>query len=35
MPHARFEKVERAGHFLPEDEPAIVAGLINDFVRSN
>jgi 2-hydroxymuconate-semialdehyde hydrolase len=35
MPRARFEKVERAGHFLPEDEPAIVARLIDDFVRPN
>ena len=31
---ARFEKIEQAGHFLPEDEPAIVAGLIGDFVKS-
>jgi 2-hydroxymuconate-semialdehyde hydrolase len=33
MPRARFEKVEHAGHFLPEDEPRIVARLIADFVR--
>lgn len=35
MPRARFEKIERAGHFLPEDEPAIVVRLIADFVKSN
>lgn len=35
MPRARFEKVDGAGHFLPEDDPAIVARLINDFVRSH
>jgi 2-hydroxymuconate-semialdehyde hydrolase len=35
MPRARFEKVEHAGHFLPEDEPLIVARLIADFVKSN
>jgi pimeloyl-ACP methyl ester carboxylesterase len=32
MPRARFEKVEHAGHFLPEDEPGILARLIADFV---
>ena len=35
MPRARFEKIERTGHFLPEDEPIVVARLIADFVRSN
>jgi len=35
MPLARFEKVERAGHFLPEDEPLVVARLIADFVKPN
>jgi pimeloyl-ACP methyl ester carboxylesterase len=35
MPRARFEKIEHAGHFLPEDEPAIVARLISDFVKSS
>ena len=35
MPRARFEKIERTGHFLPEDEPTVVARLIADFVRSN
>jgi pimeloyl-ACP methyl ester carboxylesterase len=35
MPRARFEKVDHAGHFLPEDEPRIVARLIADFVKSN
>jgi pimeloyl-ACP methyl ester carboxylesterase len=35
MPRARLERVERAGHFLPEDEPRIVARLIADFVNSN
>jgi pimeloyl-ACP methyl ester carboxylesterase len=34
MPLARFEKIEQAGHFLPEDEPEIVARLIGDFVKS-
>ena len=34
MPRARLEKVENAGHFLPEDEPLIVARLIADFVKS-
>src|SRR5215467_6802410 len=32
MPQARFKKVEHAGHFLPEDEPEILARLIADFV---
>jgi pimeloyl-ACP methyl ester carboxylesterase len=35
MPRARFKKVEHAGHFLPEDEPCIVARLIADFVKSS
>jgi pimeloyl-ACP methyl ester carboxylesterase len=35
MRRARLEKVEHAGHFLPEDEPCIVARLITDFVQSN
>ena len=35
MPRARLEKVENAGHFLPEDEPLIVARLIADFVKSS
>jgi pimeloyl-ACP methyl ester carboxylesterase len=35
MPLARFEKIEQAGHFLPEDEPAIIARLIGDFVKSS
>jgi pimeloyl-ACP methyl ester carboxylesterase len=35
MLRARFEKVDQAGHFLPEDEPGIVARLIGDFVKSN
>jgi hypothetical protein len=34
MPRARFEKVERAGHFLPEDEPEALARLIAGFVKS-
>ena len=34
MPRARFEQVEHAGHFLPEDEPHIVARMIIDFVKS-
>ncbi len=34
MPHARFEVIEQAGHFLPEDEPERLAGLIGNFVRS-
>jgi pimeloyl-ACP methyl ester carboxylesterase len=32
MPGARFVKVERAGHFLPEDEA--LARLIAGFVKS-
>jgi 2-hydroxymuconate-semialdehyde hydrolase len=35
MRRARFEKVEHAGHFLPEDEPLNVARLIADFANSN
>ena len=35
MPRARFEKIDHAGHFLPEDEPLIVARSIADFVKSN
>jgi pimeloyl-ACP methyl ester carboxylesterase len=35
MRRARLEKVEHGGHFLPEDEPCIVARLITDFVKSN
>jgi len=35
MPRARFEQVEHAGHFLPEDEPHIVARMIIDFVMSD
>jgi 2-hydroxymuconate-semialdehyde hydrolase len=35
MPRARFEQVEHAGHFLPEDEPHIVARMIIDFVKSD
>jgi 2-hydroxymuconate-semialdehyde hydrolase len=31
MTRARFEKVDHAGHFLPEDEPVRVAQLIGDF----
>ena len=34
MPRARFEKVDHAGHFLPEDEPRTVARFIADFVKS-
>src|SRR6516225_5965303 len=34
MPRARFVKIDHAGHFLPEDEPTLVAGLIGDFVKS-
>ena len=34
MRRARFVKIEHAGHFLPEDEPTLVAGLIGDFVKS-
>jgi 2-hydroxymuconate-semialdehyde hydrolase len=33
MKRARFVKIDRAGHFLPEDEPALVARLIADFVK--
>lgn len=33
MPRAGFLKIDHAGHFLPEDEPALVAGLIGDFVK--
>jgi 2-hydroxymuconate-semialdehyde hydrolase len=35
MPRAHFEKIEHAGHFLPEDEPCIVARLIAGFVKSS
>jgi pimeloyl-ACP methyl ester carboxylesterase len=35
MPRARFEKIEHAGHFLPEDKPLIFAQLISDFIKSN
>jgi pimeloyl-ACP methyl ester carboxylesterase len=34
MPRARFVKVERAGHFLPEDAPEALARLIAGFVKS-
>jgi pimeloyl-ACP methyl ester carboxylesterase len=34
MPRAHFVKIDHAGHFLPEDEPTLVAGLIGDFVKS-
>ena len=34
MPRARFEKVDHAGHFLPEDKPRTVARFIADFVKS-
>ncbi len=34
MPNARFEVVERAGHFLPEDAPETLAYLIANFVRA-
>jgi len=33
-PRAGFVKVERAGHFLPEDEPEALARLIAGFVKS-
>ena len=33
MPRAHFVKVERAGHFLPEDEPEALARLIAGFVK--
>ncbi len=35
MPNARFVRIDHAGHFLPEDEPAVVARLISDFVTSS
>jgi 2-hydroxymuconate-semialdehyde hydrolase len=35
MPRARFKKVERAGHFLPEDAPEVLAQCIADFAKSN
>lgn len=35
MPQARFAKVDHAGHFLPEDEPAGVAHSIGYFVKSS
>ncbi len=35
MPRARFVKVDHAGHFLPEDEPDLVARSIGDFIRSD
>jgi pimeloyl-ACP methyl ester carboxylesterase len=34
MPHARFEVVEHAGHFLPEDHPEALAAYIADFAKS-
>lgn len=33
MPHARFEAIEEAGHFLPEDAPEHLAQLIIAFQR--
>jgi 2-hydroxymuconate-semialdehyde hydrolase len=33
MPQARFEKVENAGHFLPEDEPKAIARYIAAFAK--
>jgi len=35
MPRARFEKIDHAGHFLPEDEPLIVARSIAAFVKAS
>lgn len=35
MPNARLVKVDHAGHFLPEDDPALVADLIGNFIRSS
>jgi 2-hydroxymuconate-semialdehyde hydrolase len=34
MPRAQFVKVDQAGHFLPEDEPALVARSIGAFIKS-
>jgi pimeloyl-ACP methyl ester carboxylesterase len=34
LPRAGFVKIDHAGHFLPEDEPTLVARLISDFVKS-
>jgi 2-hydroxymuconate-semialdehyde hydrolase len=31
MPRARFEKIDHAGHFLPEDEPAVVRPIDQRF----
>ncbi|MDD7972060.1 alpha/beta fold hydrolase [Roseinatronobacter alkalisoli] len=33
-PQARLEIVENAGHFAPVEQPAAVAGLLSDWVRS-
>ena len=32
LPHATFRHLERAGHFLQEDEPDLVASSISEFV---
>jgi 2-hydroxymuconate-semialdehyde hydrolase len=34
MSHGRFEVIEQAGHFLPEDAPERLAALIASFVAS-
>ena len=35
MPRARIEMIERAGHFLSEDELERLARTIGDFVKSD
>lgn len=34
MPHSRLEVVAKAGHFLPLEQPELVATLLLDFLRS-
>ncbi|AOW50732.1 alpha/beta fold hydrolase [Acetobacter ascendens] len=34
MPHSRFEVIEQAGHFLPEDSPEVLAKFITEFAKS-
>jgi pimeloyl-ACP methyl ester carboxylesterase len=34
IPHARVEMIDKAGHMAPLEQPAMIAQLVRDFVKS-